>query len=224
VLGEVACDYDLRRYPFDSQQPEAVFEVLGFDDSEVRLELDAATSGISTSRDSQIALPQWTVTGVRASIRERHAGYSGATGVGSVFVVAADLERQPFFMLRLVVLPLMLIVMLSWSVFWMDRSSLGDRLSVSFIGILTAVAYQMVVSEILPQISYVTVMNAILNLSFFVMCAGVVVNLVVGWHDQHGAKALGDRIDVRSRWMFPLVYFGLILLTVVAAELLFPSR
>jgi hypothetical protein len=31
----------------------------------------------------------------------------------------------------------------------MDRSSPGDRLSVSFIGILTAVAYQMVVSEIL---------------------------------------------------------------------------
>ena len=53
-----------------------------------------------------------------------------------------DVKRQPLFMLRLVVIPLCLIVMLSWSVFWMDRSSVGDRMAVSFVGILTAVAYQ----------------------------------------------------------------------------------
>jgi hypothetical protein len=109
------CDYDLRRYPFDSQRPEVVFEVLGFDDSEVRLELDPATSGISTSPEEPIRPPQWTVS--QASlIRERTAAYSGAKGVGSVFVVAADLDRQPL-ILRLVVLPLVPIVMLSWSVF-----------------------------------------------------------------------------------------------------------
>jgi hypothetical protein len=55
------------------------------------------------------------------------------------------------------------------------------------------------------------------------MCAGVVVNLVVGWLDQHGARSVGDRIDVRSRWLFPLVYFGLILLLLEVAELTVPS-
>jgi hypothetical protein len=43
----------------------------------------------------------------------------------------------------------------------MERSSLGDRMSVSFIGILAAVAYQVVMSEMLPRIAYVTVMNAL---------------------------------------------------------------
>ena len=98
----------------------------------------------------------------------------------------------------------------SWSVFWMDQSSVGDRVSVSFIGILTVVAYQIVLSEILPRISYVTLMNGFLNMSFFVVCASVLVNLWVGSLDRRGQSAAGDRIDRRCRWLFPVVYFGLL--------------
>ncbi|MBW2587681.1 MAG: hypothetical protein JRD92_12155 [Deltaproteobacteria bacterium] len=126
-----------------------------------------------------------------------------------MYVVSMEVERQSFFMIRLVVFPLILIVMLSWSVFWMDRSSLGERISVSFIGILTAVAYQTVVSEILPQISYMTLMHGFLNLSFIIMCATVVINLVVGKLDQAGKPEAGNRVDRRSRWIFPLSYLGL---------------
>jgi hypothetical protein len=111
-------------------------------------------------------------------------------------------------MVRLVILPLALIVMLSWSVFWMDQSSVGDRVNVSFIGILTVVAYQIVLSEILPRISYLTMMNGFLNVSFFVMCAGVVVSLRVSWLDRNGQRDAGDRVDQICRWLFPLVYVG----------------
>jgi len=99
--------------------------------------------------------------------------------------------------------------MLSWSVFWMERSSLADRISVSFIGILTAVAYQIVVSEIQPHISYVTLMHGFLILSLLIMSGTVVINLVVGTLDKQGRVAAGDRVDRRCRWLFPLAYFGL---------------
>jgi hypothetical protein len=103
----------------------------------------------------------------------------------------------------------------------MERSSLGDRINVSFIGILTAVAYQIVVSEVLPHISYVTLMNGFLQLSFLVMCATVVVNLVVGSLDKRGEVAAGDRVDRRCRWIFPLVYFGLLGILAVVTRWLF---
>jgi hypothetical protein len=92
----------------------------------------------------------------------------------------------------------------------MDRSSLGDRISVSFIGILSAVAYQIVISDILPRISYVTLMNAFLNISFFTLCATVVINLVVNAYDQKRLPEVGDRVDRRCRWVFPLSYFALV--------------
>ncbi len=119
-------------------------------------------------------------------------------------------------------MPLMIIVMLSWSVFWMDKSSLGDRISVSFIGILTVVAYQLVLSEILPRISYFTLTNAFLNISFFIMCATVIVNLRVDNLDRQGLFEEGDRLDRRCRWMFPMIYFGLILVAIWIAFFLLP--
>jgi len=207
TLDAVAeADLSLRRYPFDRQRLDAVFEVLGFDESEVVLQPEA--DAVSPS-DDVIRMPQWVLEGIRTSTRDRHAPYAGSTGVASAFVVSMEVERESFFMVRLVIFPLMLIVMLSWSVFWMDRSSLGDRINVSFIGILTAVAYQIVVSEILPHISYLTFMNGFLNLSFFIMCATVVINLVVGAYDRQGRAEAGDLVDRRCRWIFPLTYFGL---------------
>lgn len=65
------------------------------------------------------------------------------------------------------------------------------------------------VSEILPQISYMTLMKGFLNLSFFIMCASVVINLVVGALDRQGRVEAGDLLDRRCRSIFPLTYFGL---------------
>ena len=202
-------DLDLRAHPFDRQRLEAIFEVLGFDESEVVLEPAASAHpphwGPGTAR-----MPQWSLEGVDTSSRSRPASHAGELGVASTFVVGIDVERQSMFMVRLVIVPLVLIVMMSWSVFWMDKSSLGDRISVSFIGILTVVSYQIILSEILPRISYMTLMNGFLNMSFFVMCGTVVVNLWVGALDKQGKAAAGDRIDRRCRWIFPLVYLGLL--------------
>jgi len=106
-------------------------------------------------------------------------------------------------------------------VFWMEKSSLGDRVSVSFIGILTGVTYQIMMSDQLPSISYVTLMHGFLGLSFLTMCATVVINLVVGALDQQGKSELADRIDCRCRWGFSLAYFGLMLIMVWVAMVFF---
>ena len=218
VTAIAEANINMRRYPFDTQRLDAVFEVLGFDRNEVVLEAQAVPD---TAAGQEIRISQWEFTGLHVSSGDHSAPYVGTGGTASTFVVSIEVERQSFFMLRLVVLPLVLIVMLSWSVFWMDRSSLGDRISVSFIGILTAVAYQMVVSEILPQIAYMTLMHAILNFSFFTMCATVVINLVVGGLDTRGNIQAGDRLDHRCRVIFPLVYFGLLFMATAVTFIFF---
>ena len=206
-------DLDLRAYPFDRQKLEAIFEVLGFDESEVVFEA-LPTASTSAGDVAAVRLPQWNLLRFSTSIRTHPSAHAGTLGVASTFVVDMDVDRKSLFMVRLVIIPLVLIVMLSWSVFWMDQSSLGDRVSVSFIGILTVVAYQFILIEILPHISYFTLMNGFLNTSFIVMCASVVVNLRVGSLDRSGQSAAGDRIDRRCRWIFPVLYFGLLLILV----------
>lgn len=211
-------EFDLRRYPFDRQRLEAVFEVLGFDRDEVLLQVETAAGSSSVG---EVRVPHWSVTGISMSVRDRAASYAGRRGISSAFIVSVDVQRQSWFERRLVVIPLIVIVLLSFSVFWMDRSSLGDRINVSFIGILTAVAYQLVMNDQLPRISYVTLMHGFLNISFLTVSATVVISLVVGNLDQRGKAELGDRIDRRCRWIFPLVYFGLILTMVAVGYVVF---
>ena len=167
-------------------------------------------------------MPQWLLTDINSSTGTRSTSFSGNRASTSTFVISMDLQRRSFFIIRLVVLPLMAIVMLSWSVFWMDKSSLGDRISVSFIGILTAVSYQMLLGEILPRISYLTLMNGFLNISFMIMCLSVIINLRVGYLDHQGRGEAGNQLDHRCRWMFPVFYFGYILVITGISLFLLP--
>lgn len=204
-------DFNMRRYPFDSQGLEAVFELIGFNKAEVVLEAGTGAA------DRPIRVSQWDLLGIETAVRHRKSLSAGRSGDSSEFVVTFNVQRDPMFTLRLVGLPLALIVILSWSVFWMERSSLGDRISVSFVGILTAVAYQIVVGDLLPHVSYVTMMHAFLNFSFFTMCGTVVINLIVGACDKNGKTALGELIDRRCRWIFPIAYLSLLLIAFMVA-------
>jgi len=129
--------------------------------------------------------------------------------------VNIEMTRNPSYMLRLVVVPLFILIMLSWSIFWMDGESLGDRMDISFLGILTIVAYQIMISEILPRIDYWTLMSAFLYLSLMSMAAGVVVNLYVSHLDRLGQVSDGNTIDQRCRWLFPATYFSLNLVSAI---------
>jgi len=202
-------DFQLRRLPFDSQRLKATFEILGMSDKEVRLEV---APGESVAVPVPVHVPQWELRDTRLLPGDRLAAEVGPDRRLSQVALVIDVERVPMFVVRLIVFPLSIIVALSWAVFWMDRAAIADRISVSFVGILTAVAYQLVVGDIMPDVAYVTVLHGFLNISFLMMCASVVVNLIAGWYDQSGWPDTADLIDRRCRWIFPLAYLGFLLL------------
>lgn len=212
-------DLDLLRYPIDQQRLKAVFHVLGFDANEIVLRLEPGYNDGDLNIDEAFKMPQWQLKGIRSSIGTRNTPLIGKGATTSTFTVAIDIQRDSFFILRLVIIPLIIIVILSWSVFWMPKSSLGDRISVSFIGILTAVTYQVILSEILPRISYLTLINdGFLGVSFFIMSMTIFVNLRVGHLDRVGLHVTGDRLDDLCKWLFPVIYFGSLLLLVWLAS------
>jgi hypothetical protein len=200
---------ELRQFPFDRERFEIVLHPLGLNRDEVVL---SPSSDIGVPGHG-ISIAEWQLGDVSASARDHHATSAGrGQRALSAVVVTLELARRPGSMVRLVILPMMLLVGLSWSVFWMDRESLGDRMAISFIGILTVVAYQLTVSGMIPRIPYVTLLGGFIGVSFFTVSASVVVNLVVGHLDRSGRRARGDRIDYACRWAFPLAY-GVLLAT-----------
>lgn len=197
----------LARYPFDQQELVAIFEVLGLDKHQVVLRADPGASGIWDDSHHQVRLPQWRKPQLSTSVIEYAPRYLDGGDVHlTAFRLQVDIKRDYWYTLRLMALPVMLFVMMSWSVFWMERSSLGDRMDISFIGILTVVAYQIMSSESLPKISYATVLMSFMIISFLMMCASIVVNLRVAALDNSGRHIQGDRVDRLCRVMFPITY------------------
>jgi len=198
---------NLRRFPLDRQQFAVTFEILGYDSGQLRLRVDEGATGLWRDNLHQVQVPQWTRPELTATVLEYDPAYAdGHDDPITAMQVLIDLQREPGYTLRLVALPVMIFVMLSWSVFWMERSSVGDRMDISFIGILTVVAYQIMFSEGLPKISYLTVLMAFMVISFILMCASVLINLRVAALDNSGRSMEGDRLDRRCRYLFPITY------------------
>jgi hypothetical protein len=208
----------MRRLPFDSQRLEAVFGVFGYDKNKVVLRVDPEQQNAA---EKAKLIDQWTLADTFFLVRESISTPFGYNIASSSFVVGLDVQRESLFMVRLIIFPLAFIVVLVWAVFWMDRASIGDRINICFVGILTAVAYQMVLGDRLPQISYMTFLNAFLNISFIMMSATVVANLYIGSLDKKGDTLRADMIEQRCRWIFPAGYFALILIALVIAFLFF---
>jgi hypothetical protein len=202
---------DLRRFPFDRQSLAASFKVLGYGSEEVRLVADPDLSRVLSQHGNTVGNSEWRI---REIVVESNSDLSviahpNVVGYGSTLQVRMTAVRNPGHFLRVVVAPLVLLVMLSWCVFWMDRESLGERMDISFIALLTVVAFQIMVEERLPAIPYFTVMSGFLLMNFVLLAASILVNLRVGFLDRTGRQREGDLIDYRCRWLFPAAYLVL---------------
>ena len=196
----------LERFPFDEQRMRAYFEVFGFERDQVRLVPDPAAM---RHAERYLDVAGWSLLAVDADVEDgEHANADGSVLDYHQFVVTFDLRRRPGFFVVTILIPLTLLVMLTWSVFWMHDDSISDRLNITFIGILSVVAYQIIVHDLLPTISYFTLMDGFLTITLVGMALGVVVNLTIDRLNRSGRRALGDRVDAVCRWAFPLGFLA----------------
>ena len=125
---------DLRLYPFDRQSLEVFFHPNVYDRSELTLVPD---DRLSRTWDQNMGIAEWERDAVRLSERPVEiTRFDGTRYAISEFVATIDLERQPLHVLMSILLPLVVLVCLTWSVFWMDEESISNRINLSFIGSL----------------------------------------------------------------------------------------
>ena len=200
----------LQRFPFDRQVFTANFSVLGYEEDEIRLEPDINHTGRD---DNGVQIAQWNLKSIRVNTSLFQPHLEGdLTPTYSHFSVHLDMARQPQFMLRVVVFPLALLCMLCASVFWMDHESLGDRMTISFTGLLTVVAYQFLIGGSLPTIEYFTLMDGFVYSTYGFIAATIVINLTVDYLNRTDRQDVGDRLDEKCRWIFPSSFLAVNLL------------
>jgi hypothetical protein len=111
-------------------------------------------------------------------------------------------ERNYNYFLTKILIPIFLILIISWSVFWIRPNLIEPRLTVSIVCLLSLIAYNFVVDDDLPKLSYLTVMDLMILLSYFFSTLPTLLTIVN--HVQSDEIAL--KIDRVARYLIPLLY------------------
>lgn len=217
--AKVETPMDLRRFPFDRQQLEVFFHPFLYEADQLVLVPD---DRLARTWNQNMGLADWTRENVTMQARTTEIAYfDDARSDVSEFIVTVEIKRRPLHMLISIIFPMVLLVSLTWSVFWMDGETLATRVNITFIGILSVVAYYFVILNNVPEVSYLTFIDAFIISTFLILAAGVLVTVRVEDYDKPDKVEWAKRVDRICRWAFPLAYFlsaavlGLVFLTLV---------
>lgn len=205
VWGRFSEPLNLRDFPFDSQELRFDLVSTGYSPEEVLLVQDAVrASGIA----DELTLPDWEITGlVIGPIVHQPNPSAGALAAFRVEIAA---DRSRGYYIFKVILPLILIVAMSWIVFWIDPADAGSQIGVSVTTMLTLIAYRFMVGGLLPPISYLTRLDGFVLLSTILVFACLIVVVVTSIFAKSGRIESARRVDRIARVVFPLGFLVVI--------------
>ena len=199
VWGTFSQPLDLREFPFDTQSFTVHFVATDFEAEELDFVQDPEIqSGIA----SQLSLADWRITATETGTKTYEPIPGEPTQPGFHFTFHT--QRHTGYYLSKVIVPLLLIVAMSWIVFWIDPSESGTQVSVAITSMLTLIAYRFAVSSDLPKVSYLTRLDDFIMFStllVFVTLIEVVVTTIMAKTGQIEKARVVDRW---ARWVFPL--------------------
>ena len=198
--AELSNAFRLRSFPFDLQELEVLIHVPAAEEALVEL---STMDGDSLTAEPRVyaSLAQWDVTRLTASVMPI-AGLGRRT-ISEVRFAIAIARRHQFYIWK-VFLPLLLMVVLSWTVLWIDPSELSSQTTISVTTILTLIAFSYALSASLPKVPYLTLIDV-----FFLTCYSfafltAVEVTAVHWAERSGRVALSRRLRRSSRTLLPI--------------------
>ena len=201
IWGSFMQPLDLRDFPFDAQTFSIVFVSVNFDQSEVRLVPDPI---FSTDIADRLSVPDWRVLSSFVDTSPYKATSEEKGQPSFTFTLTA--KRIASYYVIYIILPLILIVAMSWMVFWVDPTQTGTRISVAITSMLTLIAYRFAVAGDLPHVSYLTRMDLLMVCSTALVFSTLVAVVVTSTLARHGQVERARKIDNASCYAFPGVF------------------
>lgn len=196
----------LRNFPFDSQQLQITLANVGFAAEKVNL-ISSPESGISEN----FSLSDWDVTGWQYQAVDLPFD-DGSYRIGGMNF-SLDVERDTSFFWYKVLLPLFLIVVMSWLVFWIDPSLVGSQISVSVTAMLTMIAYRFALAGLLPRLNFLTTLDYFVLVSTMAVFVSMIEVVYTAYLSTNERLDQARAIDRRARWVVPSIYIPLALWT-----------
>jgi len=201
---------NLHNFPFDKQTLTIhVVSANETNDEVTFLPLRNAPAGIA----QHFSVPDFRVIGWTSE----PAAFPSDKIAGAVagFRLDIQVKRRPMFFLIKIVLPLCLIVIMSWIPRWIDPQQVATNIGVSATAFLTLVAYLFATNVLLPRVSYVTRMDLFILLSMLMVFIALVQTVVSTVLVRNNEVSLAQSLDVWARIVYPIALVAVLLVSLV---------
>ncbi len=209
--GKLSQPLKLSDFPMDTHSFTIQFVAIGYSADELEFSAhtirrkDLVITGGSMA--TELSLPDWKVIGYATSAMP----YNPIAGLNSAgFAFTFEARRYVAYYLWQVVLPLVVVVIMSWAAFWVDTEHIGVRIGVATSSILTLIAHRFVLASLLPRLPYMTRMDYFTVGSTLLVLFALIMVLWTSVLWKNGIKDRSQTIDRWARMGFPLVFLLLV--------------
>jgi len=193
LRGQFASLLDLRRFPFDRQELEIQFVSYRYSSDELEIEPARVLWREGFTADGwQIGQPVSEVTPLEIPSATGRAGLT----------LRVTAEREKTFYVLTMVLPLTLIALMAWSVFWIDPSLLPSQLAIATASVFTLIAFRLSLKWSLPKVSYLTAADTFVLAVTLLVFAALGETVVAGRFSKSGRDDLARTLDRWARWIY----------------------
>ena len=112
--------------------------------------------------------------------------------------IEIQIQRQHGYYIYKVLIPILLILMVCWSVVWVDPKELESRLTITIVCLLSLIAYNFVIDSELPKLEYLTVMDWIILVSYFYATIPNFIS-IISFKLYKKNRRLSDKIELYSK-------------------------
>lgn len=209
LSGELAVVLELQDFPFDKQLLPIDFVSYLYSPDEVRLVVNSKISADASS---------FSAAGWKMAILEPEYGELSIPAAGVVrsrMTYYIEAERNSQYYLLTMLLPMSLIVFMSWTVFWLQPDIVPARIGISTASIFSLLALGFSIRMSLPAVSYMTRADLFVTgctLLIFVALGVAVIGSRWANSDRMG-QAL--RLNAIARWIY-IGLFGMVTIFALA--------
>ncbi len=216
-VGALSEPLDLSRFPLDQHVFTIQMIAVGHEPHDLEFLPDTISRGRAPIKaggiSEELSLPDWEIL-THAAISHPYEPMPGIYVDGFAFQFTAK-RNFPYYLFQVIV-PLAVVVGMSWAAFWIDPSQTGAQIGVATSAILSLIAFKFVLSGLLPKLPYMTRMDYFMLgstlLVFFAMGEVVVTSML-----SHGGKnLLARRLDRVARVTFPAMFLTILLVSMLA--------
>ena len=197
-FGEFSFRADLTDFPFD-QQILPFYIVSAYSDKDVRFLIDPQLLSMA---------PVLSVANWRITVDGAHAENQYVPAVDRQLVrldVLLQAERLTGFYTWQQLVPLLLVVMMTWVVFWIPLQFVPPRVGLAATAMLTLIAYRFAMSSVLPPIAYLTRLDLFMIGASVLVFGSLVVAVAVTWISHNCTEVLAEKVNLAACWLLPVL-------------------